>query len=73
MIQLFEELNKHKFVMPNLTHSRCSDSPRLKIDIFEDEEVDEILFPWISFFKENFGETYETNKQIHTLWVQSIW
>lgn len=65
---IFEELNKHKFVMPDLDSSRCSDSPRLKIDIFEDEvEADEILFPWISFFKENFGETYETNKQIHTL------
>lgn len=66
---IIPELKKHNFdIDPVPQTSANSDSPRLEIDIFEDEvEADEILFPWISFFKETFGDSFETNKQIYTI------
>lgn len=64
----FEQLEKYNINNPKTDTNKTSDNPRFQIDLLEDEiEADEILFPWISFFKESIGENYATNKQIYTL------
>lgn len=64
----FEQLEKYKINSSKIDSINTSDNPRFQIDLLEDEiETDEILFPWISFFKESIGESYATNKQIYTL------
>lgn len=64
----FKHLEKYNINNLNTETIKTSDNPRFQIDLLENEiEADEILFPWISFFKESIGESYATNKQIYTL------
>ena len=58
----FEQLEKYNINNPKTDTNKTSDNPRFQIDLLEDEiEADEILFPWISFFKESM---LQINKSI---------